>query len=208
MTLIALIQMVLPQTASVYAIFGWTARQLRSLRQRQILGTTPSVVKNQVYRNIEDIVHRFGHRVNAQTQQLRKGSLTTIVGAKGEGVLPAGGSSAIPMDVLKRLRIYAGSDPIVWPDITALRSWIKTRNWPDAYNITYQQLNQRDFKRDRVQAENDVLACALLYTTIPAQRLDRYWDEMDQLDKAVAGGEVREQEVTNEVLDAGFKLTA
>src|SRR5262249_50801613 len=112
------------------------------------------------------------------------------------------------MDVLKRLRIYAGSDPIVWPDITALRSWIKTRNWPDAYNITYQQLNQRDFKRDRVQAENDVLACALLYTTIPAQRLDRYWDEMDQLDKAVAGGEVREQEVTNEVLDDGFKLTA
>ncbi len=177
---------------------------------RPLIGNVQNILKNAVFRQVEDIVHRFGNPIRPESDLLQKGTEYSLMGRKGEVTLNNSGQP-IPISVLKKLRLYAGSERIILPDISALQTLVKTPHWPSNYDMTYSNEERRklDFVHGKQEAENTALMCVLLYRPLSKADLEDYWNNMEELEKLVNSHQFRQEEVINHALSSDdFRLNS
>jgi hypothetical protein len=157
-----------------------------------LIGSSPQVIRNEVYNNVSNIVQKFGTLLAPMHPLVESNQYFHLSGKGSEAKIPSTASSNIPTSVLRKLRLYAGSERIVWPDLAALTTVIKTRTWPSQYSMSYvDNLQGRlDFKRNSRGAESSLLACVLLHAPVSKHQLASYWDQVDALEEAVSGRKV------------------
>lgn len=174
---------------------------------RPLFGSVQSVVKNQVYTQLDEILRRFGTPVRPQSDSA-VGTGSHII---GEGAAPLTvPQSAIPVPVYRMLRLYDGESKILLPDVNALNTIFRTSNWPTDYKLTYfdsesQMSTPLNFRDDPVDAENKIVACALLHKGFSRSSFDNYWNDMDRLERLVAARQYNVSNVTNSSIDGATR---
>jgi hypothetical protein len=98
------------------------------------------------------------------------------------------------------LRIYAGEENIILPDVPLLQAVFKTQEWPSKYKMTYRdnfQLQDLNKSQATVDFQNEAISCVLLHAPVPASLLMNYWDSMAELENTILKKEFRLQDVIN-----------
>ncbi len=171
----------------------------------RLLSASPVIVRNPVFQKVQEIVIQFGLPANSATESLRSDVHYKIMGKGGEGDIAGSGLQQAPLAALKKLRIYAGEEKIIWPDVPSLRAVFKTQDWPSDYKLTYAKpALSDDLKKPQASQDfqNAVISCVLLHAPVPASSLMNYWDSMAELETTLAKREFRHQDVLNAILGA------
>jgi hypothetical protein len=169
---------------------------------KAILGTSQTIVKNEVYQRTSRIVDRFGFGVNSKTDFLIRGAVFSLEGAKKKNdnvEIMTNGTSNIPLAVLRKMKVYKGSENIIWPDLRALRTIVSSTAWPSDFGVTYDSsvLKGVNLRKATLVAQNVAISCVVLYKYISKHELDSYWDEVENLERALANKELKDEDVVN-----------
>lgn len=167
----------------------------------RLLPANPVVVRNPVFQKIQEIVTRFGDPVNSNTDSLQSDVQYKIM-SKGEGEITGDGLQQAPPALLKKLRIYAGEEKIILPDVPALRAVFKTLQWPSNYKLTYtEDSTGRDGWKNpqaSVHFQNAAITCVRLHAPVSAPLLKNYWDLMEELENSILKKIFSPNQVVNE----------
>jgi hypothetical protein len=172
----------------------------------RILPANPVVVKNPIFEKVQQIVTRFGLPINSETESLKSGYSYAIVGkgtsveARITGNITGEGLQQVPLAALKKLRMYAGQERIIWPDVPSLRAVFKTQEWPSNYKMTYNDaIDSEGWKKPQahVDFQNAAICSVLLHAPISAPLMMHYWDSMAELENTVLKKEFRPQYFIN-----------
>lgn len=160
----------------------------------RLLPENPVVVNNPVFQKLREIVDKFG-RPNQPPYIYRY------------SVLAKGSSAIHPKWEIQsensKLRIYAAEQEIVWPDVPALRTVFKTKEWPSNYSITYERTGSPGWNEpdNSVEFQNEAISCVQLYKPISIEMLRNYWSSMRELDDIVSHKEIKRDGVINNTVN-------
>jgi hypothetical protein len=102
---------------------------------KPLIGTTQTVLRNKVLQNLTTIVKRFGDPVRNESTVLQNGTTYSVTGLSGSASIGSK-TDRLPFDVLRKLKIYDNSLPILLPDTTAISALLKSTGWPPSYRMT------------------------------------------------------------------------
>ncbi|MGD9657680.1 MAG: hypothetical protein AB7U61_08590 [Methylocystis sp.] len=157
----------------------------------RLLPETPIVIDNPVFRKLRDLVKRFG-----RSDQKKDDGYIYTVSAKGSNAMSA---KWTPSDERSKLRVYAGEENIVWPDVYALHTVFKTNAWPSDYYMSYigDSVGWNRPERD-VNFQNEVISCTRIYKFISLEMLNNYWIYMRKLDEVISRKKLKHDVVKDE----------
>jgi hypothetical protein len=138
-------------------------------------------------------VKRFSYRINTQTRftpGLRLGLST----ANNEESLIDFNIGKVPSEVVRSLRLYSANEPVLWPDVEALKVVQRTSAWPNNYSMTYRFSPSTESEGSFRKL---ALECVLLHTAITANEVEEYSANMRKLEGAIRRKELRESLVIN-----------
>ncbi|MGH6844016.1 MAG: hypothetical protein ACRECU_04705 [Methylocella sp.] len=152
----------------------------------RLLPANPVVVRNPVYQKLQEIVTRFG-RLESPEGKGDGGPAQYSLMGKGQGEITARWQD--PSSGLKKMRIYAGEENIILPDVPSLQAVFKTQEWPGAYMMTYDARYESEGWKNpqaHVDFQNAAISSVLLHAPISARLLMNYWDSMAELENIVS----------------------
>src|SRR5262249_25849967 len=103
----------------------------------KLIGNTPKMLINEVYGKLQVIMQAASFRPSPGSALLWRKFQARLLGSKGEAVAAEASLDDQGPDVLRRLRIYAGDERIIWFDLNATRRVVGSTGWPENYNLTY-----------------------------------------------------------------------
>jgi hypothetical protein len=172
---------------------------------KALVGNNPLVIHNEVHKRTSEIVRRFGVPLTAESELFKQVTQTepemdtffAVESNKGTTAkIKNSGAANIPPSALRQLKLYLGSERILWPDLTALKTVAKTRQWPSNFVMHYAPA-RTDFERRKRISENAVFACVGLRRFIMRDEVENYWTEMDNLERAIMSKQLRVNDVIN-----------
>lgn len=183
----------LDATTSSLLIAGYFDSSLKPL-----IGSMQSVARNSVFHRLEDIVHRFGTPISDTSGTvLSKDVEYSLQGSRSE-ISVSNRGDRLPLDVIKKLKLYDGEQTILLPDTSALQTLIGSQTWPTGYKITYSdEFGTLDRSKTKQDIENAALMCVLLYKSLSKETLVNYWNDMDLLETLIEKKQLRQEEVVN-----------
>jgi hypothetical protein len=186
-----------------FALSGYYDNRLSS-----IAGESPLLLRNEIFSIMSEINEKFGVSPAVNSQ---------IVKDEFEYILHSGNSrtsvasttfSDVPVDVLNRMRVYAGEQLILWPDLPASKVIANTLDWPPNYSIAYSANNTEGSPlfdlgewalSDAYGRQQKAFLCTILYRYVNKNDYDRYWGDIRALESEA---EFDENRYTNWVFRA------
>jgi hypothetical protein len=158
---------------------------------KSIFGQKPSILKNDIYYNVDAILNKFGRKVSQSTEYFGSpsyGSIGILSGRSEELNISATALQDIPVDTLKKIRIYDAEGEIPWPDLEASTIAKDTSTWPTDYSVTYDDDeaallagSESDDKAADVQGR--LIACTVLFRGFSKGDYKAYWDRIESIEQ-------------------------
>jgi len=197
----------LDEVSTSFLISGYFDKSLNRL-----VGDAPLIVKNPVYIRAQEIIDRFGERVHGDSEILRQSTAFGLQTSKQDelgAIIKTTELSNIPARVLQKMKIYR-SEPLLLPDLPALRTLVKTAEWPLDYNMTYRdwQFNFSgiNFNKGGATAEKVAITCVLLHKLVDRDQLLSYWEDVEKLEAAIGAKELKQEDtISYQVLGSNIK---
>lgn len=167
--------------------FSFLISQVPTRSLDALLGSSPIIVKNEVYTEIEYIWSRFGRTL--ETERI-SGVNTDIYGLKGKSTSDSTAFWDLEDSMKNRLR-FLRSEPIIWPHIARAQEMRSGLRMPGNMNITYGINNnysgldtELDYIRSNKRIISDIsetiLSCTLIYDYLSKNEFLNYWDDADK----------------------------